>query len=365
MISSEQTKAERSGQRSSADVRRNTITSSGTEDLVAALFGILIVVALYLDGRAHVLGLPDSFFTPWHAFLYGGLLLFIAWLAVISRRAATRHRLARVAVIPAGYGYAVVGAGLFTVGGVSDLIWHQIFGVEFGLDALLSPTHLLLFVGGALMLTGPVRAFHGPAVRLTMVTRVSATLAVLGITAIAAFALSFLSGFITDSATFAVGRAPSGTEAHILAESLAEAGLGSYVITTLVLVIPLVYLERLRLATVGTTSLLVTSVALLATTLENFQNTGIVIAAFGAAALTDVALLALRRVHVSLRAQELALAALLPLLLWSGQLLVTNMTQGVLWSLEMVTGVVIVSALAAFATVFVLGPVPTAETNVP
>ena len=36
--------------------------------------------------------------------------------------------------------------------------WHTILGVETGLDALLSPTHLLLFIGMAAILTTPVRA---------------------------------------------------------------------------------------------------------------------------------------------------------------------------------------------------------------
>lgn len=346
------------------DLPQGSIRSTVTEDLVAAVLGLTIVVALYFDGRAHVLGLPDSFFTPWHGFLYGGLLLLIVWLAVISRLAAARQGGARVAVIPAGYGHAIVGAGLFAVGGVADMLWHQVFGIEVGLDALLSPTHLLLFVGGGLLMSGPIRAFSVRADGGAPPTGIPATLAVVGITGIAAFALSFLSGFLDESATVTVERAPEGTVAHRMAESLAAAGLASYVVTSLILVVPLVYSMRARLAAVGTTTVLVTTIALLASVLENFRDLGIVAAALGAAALTDVVLLALRRLGVSERARERVLAALLPLLVWSGQLLLLDATRGVLWSLEMVTGVVIVSALAAFATVLALStanPQPTAS----
>lgn len=344
-------------QRSGVTVPQSMSPTSTSEDLVAAVFGLLVVAAVYFDGRAHVLDLADSFFTPWHAALYGGLLLLIAWLAVISRRAATRYGHHRLGVIPAGYGLAISGAALFAVGGVVDMIWHQIFGVEFGIDALLSPAHLVLFVGGVLLLSGPIRAFRLRTIPLSLLTRLPPTLAVLGITAIAAFSLSFLSGFVTDSATFAVLRAPEGTDAHIMSESIAATGLASYVITSLVVVVPLSYLIRVRLAALGTAILLVTSVALLASVLMNFQEMGTVIAALVAGALVDVVLRALRRLDASLRAQELVLATLLPLLLWSGQILVTDMEQGVLWSVEMVTGAVILSALASLATVFSLGPV--------
>lgn len=46
---------------------------------------------------------------------------------------------------------------VFGLGGVLDLLWHTAFGVEQGIDALLSPSHLTLFVGGMLLLTAPVR----------------------------------------------------------------------------------------------------------------------------------------------------------------------------------------------------------------
>lgn len=355
MVSNPRIEPLQPGKRSGADPHKNTPASTVAEDLIAAALGIAVVTAVYLDGRAHVLGLPDSFFTLWHSLLYGGLLLLIVWLAVISRRTATRYRLDRPARLPAGYGLAAVGAALFAVSGVLDMVWHQIFGVEFGLDALLSPTHLLLFMGGALLLSGPVRAFRLRALPLSMSGRLAPTLGVLGIAGIAAFALSFLSGFITDSATVAVGHAPEGTDAHNIAEGLASAGLASYVLTSLILVVPLAYLIRFRLAGPGTALIVVTSVAMLAAVLGDFRNMGTVIAALAAGALLDVVLFALRRLSVPLRPQELVLASLLPLLVWPGQLLATNMARSVLWSLEMLTGVVTVAALASFATVFVLG----------
>ncbi len=50
------------------------------------------------------------------------------------------------------------GAAVFLIGGALDLLWHTLFGIERGVDALLSPTHLLLATGGILIVTGPLRA---------------------------------------------------------------------------------------------------------------------------------------------------------------------------------------------------------------
>ena len=38
------------------------------------------------------------------------------------------------------------GVITFAVGMVGDFAWHQVFGIEVAIDALLSPTHLVLFV---------------------------------------------------------------------------------------------------------------------------------------------------------------------------------------------------------------------------
>jgi len=100
---------------------------------------------------------------------------------------------------------------------------------------------------------------------------------------------------------FTLGHAPEGTEEHVVAETLAAAGLGSYVITSLILVVPLTYLIRSRLYMIGTATLLVTSIALLSAIVENLREPETAIAALAAARLTDLALLTLRHRKVSQR----------------------------------------------------------------
>lgn len=109
-------------------------------DWLMVLLSLAFVGGLYLDGWAHNHGRVDqSFFTPWHAFLYVGFLL-------------------TAAAIPDGYRSSVAGLFVFGAGGVGDLAWHTAFGIEEDIEALFSPTHLLLGIGMMLIVTGPLSA---------------------------------------------------------------------------------------------------------------------------------------------------------------------------------------------------------------
>ena len=46
----------------------------------------------------------------------------------------------------------VLGAVIFGVGGASDAVWHTLLGIETGVEPLVSPSHLMLFLGAFLML---------------------------------------------------------------------------------------------------------------------------------------------------------------------------------------------------------------------
>ena len=127
-------------------------------DGTVAFAGLGLLGGLYLDGWAHVhLRGLESFFTPWHGVLYSGfLLLLLAIVApvLLARRGTPSWR----AAIPTGYGLGLLGVALFTLGGLGDMVWHNLFGIETDTEALLSPPHLLLAVGAGLMVTTPLRA---------------------------------------------------------------------------------------------------------------------------------------------------------------------------------------------------------------
>ncbi len=134
------------------------------ENFVTVGFGLWLIFGFFIDGYAHgnLRGNLDSFFTPWHAILYSGFMATAFWMIwLVVRR--LRQGLQGTAAVPVGYELGLVGVLVFGVAGVSDLIWHSIFGIEVNLNALRSPSHLLLFIGAFLLMTAPIRAaWHDP-----------------------------------------------------------------------------------------------------------------------------------------------------------------------------------------------------------
>ena len=107
------------------------------------------VSGLYLDGWSHIADKPETFFTPWHGMLYSGFLAGVVWSLREARRqgsVAIDDRLSTAGII-------IFGAGM---GG--DFLWHQLYGIEVDIEALVSPTHLLLMTGGILLASGPFRS---------------------------------------------------------------------------------------------------------------------------------------------------------------------------------------------------------------
>jgi hypothetical protein len=117
-----------------------------------------MITGLYLDVWAHRnLGIVETFFTVWHAAFYSGFMATGLWLVVNIMR-LTRQAGERRLIIPIGYDTAVIGFAVLGAGGFFDLVWHTIRGIEQSLEALMSPPHLTLMVGGALILSAPFRA---------------------------------------------------------------------------------------------------------------------------------------------------------------------------------------------------------------
>lgn len=329
------------------------------QDLVAAGFGAVVVVAVHLDGRAHLLNMPDGFLTPWHGLLYGGVLALIGWLLVIGR--AHGGRWAGLLAMPVGYGLALAGGGLFLVGGGLDLLWHTAFGIESGIDALVSPSHLWLFTAGALLLSGPVRAVSarrrvdpaptGPALAAVL-------LGVASLAGLAGFVLAFLSAYTNDAPSRPMPHYPEGTPEHAAVEIPASWGLASYVITSLVLAVPLAWLILRARLPFGAATAYAAGLALLGVTVVDFEGFYGVAAGGLAGLVVDTFLLVAHRRGVKPRVRAVVSAGLLPAVGWTAQLAGIAYTDGIGWSAELVAGVVVLSSLlSALAAVFLATPV--------
>ncbi len=117
-----------------------------------------MIFGLFIDGWAHNHNrVDDSFFTPWHALLYSAYgIAALSLIALHFRNVGNGFHWRRA--LPAGYMPALAGALFFAIGGLGDMFWHGLFGIEEGTEALLSPTHLWLAASGLLIISGPIRA---------------------------------------------------------------------------------------------------------------------------------------------------------------------------------------------------------------
>lgn len=307
--------------------------------MVTALLAVTLVGGVYLDGWAHVhaAGL-ETFFTPWHGVLYGAFTMLGLWVALMLWR--RRLAVSWAERIPYGYGYGLVGVAVFTAGGLLDMAWHLAFGVEIGLEALISPTHLLLLTGGVLLVATPLRADTATGGRGT---GWPAVLSLAAATSLAAFFLSYLSAFADPGARNPIVMVPHGLPGHREGELAAVAGVGGYLLTTLLLVVPLLHLYQRRQLPRGAATVLVAAAALPVTVLVDPQMTVMALAGVAAAVLVEV-LLALWPAL-----PDTVLAGLLPTLVWSGHLVGITTVAEVRWSPEMWAGAVALSALLAMA----------------
>lgn len=128
-------------------------------DWVVVALSAWLVGGAYIDGWAHnhLDEALETFFTPWHAILYSGFLAMAAFYGgtlVAGWRKGGRW----MEAIPSGYRWPFLGVPLFMMGGIGDMIWHLVFGIEKDVEALLSPMHLLLAISAFLLVSGPFLA---------------------------------------------------------------------------------------------------------------------------------------------------------------------------------------------------------------
>jgi hypothetical protein len=333
--------------------------STPRRDLAVALASLWLVSGLYLDGWAHT-HVPEleTFFTPWHGVLYSGYVALA--LALVPARlwrgrpaGPVRHW------VPAGYGLGLLGAVLFAAAGAIDMTWHTLLGIEVGLEALLSPPHLLLLTAGTLMITSPVRAAAArrraaspvptspvpappgtappgtaPSVRGDLPVVVCMVSAV----GVAAFFLEYLSPFID---------VPTAFEArfHRFGGSDQAFGLGQHLtFTTLVVVAALFVWTRLGRLPAGLITAVVAAAAVPTGVLNDFEHLAAQLWPLVGAVVADAAVqwVAARRP----RLVPVAAGVLVPPLVWATHLIGVQTSVGVAWTVELWSGTVVLTTLA-------------------
>jgi hypothetical protein len=314
------------------------------DHLLTMLFGTWLMVGLFVDGWAHTnLEELESFFTPWHALFYSGFGATVAWIAWCVRREGA---------LPRGYLPAVVGVVSFGVGGVGDLIWHTLFGIEKNVEALLSPTHLLLFASMLLILASPLRAawstpgVEAPSFRGFLPALLSLAL----VTTLCLFFLMYLTplnGFDALARRGAyIADLPSAHEVDLVVRELSiRSGLAGFYATTVVLLAPLLLVLRRWRPPFGAATLLFTVATVLVTALEEFRLAPLIVPVAVAGLAADGLIRWLRPSPERASAYRL-FAGLVPLVLWTGYFATVAVVWGTWWSVNLVGGAVVMSCLA-------------------
>jgi hypothetical protein len=284
---------------------------SGRRDLVTAALGTWFTVGLMLDAWAHN-NIPrlETFFTPWHAVFYSGFVACAGWLLLLVR--GTPLTRAGWRSLPAGYRASMLAIAGFGLGGVADFSWHTVFGIEQNLGILFSPTHLLLISTMFVIVTTPLRsAAADPALRGAPGLRALLP-SVLAVALAAAQVLLFV------QYGNALANSPDGVVTALTNEDQLVTAhfLASMVLTTLILLGPLLYLAARWTVPPGTVSAIAVACGGLSAAVTGFENLAL-IGALLLAGLAGDTVLALARPGPGRRSATLLVAALVPLLTWT------------------------------------------------
>ncbi len=307
------------------------------QDTITLALVAWLILGIFLDGYAHVYVIDtatEDFFTLWHANFYAAFTFVTAWIAWIGYQ--RRHPGRLLDWFPPSHRPALAGLGLFGLGGVGDGVWHTAFGIEVGIDALLSPTHLLLFAGAVLILWTPVRSSadrgdSGP--WLAVGTAIVAT-------ALIVFFVQYL--WYLPYPYFARQTFDSATGAG---QGAVQQFFGGAVVATLVLLGPLLLVAGQWRLPFGAATLVWTTAQTLESLSFSQEYWAIGLAAAGGLAF-DLAYLASRRWSWSL----MAAAMIGPLVLWASYL-VAAARGGLGWPPEISGGLLFITAFCGAGSV--------------
>lgn len=329
-------------------------TLSRGDQLLAAVFGLWMIIGLFLDGWAHDNQKPESFFTPWHAVLYSGFTaaaLFALHRGVRDRKAGRPLR----ETMPRGHALSLAALGVFAVAAAGDLVWHEALGIEVGLEALLSPTHLLLMASGVVALSAPIRtAWREPEIAPSLRAFLPVALATTLLTALVAFFLGFFSPFTNDAGGTAFRRFAGQQHTHPssdVGELQQLVGVGSILLTSVIVAGAIAFLLRRWQTPFGTFTLLFGLLAILFAGIDEFSQPFVLAAGFAAGLAGD------EMAHRRLPAAVVAGGAIA--VLWVAYFALYAVDEGsIAWVAELWAGSAFLGALLAAGIGLLVTPFP-------
>ncbi len=317
-----------------------------TFDWIATLGNIWFVGGLFLDGWAHNHGEVDqTFFTPWHAVFYSGFaveaLIVLGAILVNARLARKDENL-----LPVGYDLSLVGIAVFSVGGVGDLMWHTLFGIEADIEALLSPTHLILALGIGLIITGPLRAAWSrrTSEMQTWISRLPMLFSLASLFA--------LFGFFTQYASPLVVLYPAGPQAQRNSDAEALGILGILVYSALLMGVLLLAMLRWGLFPGELTCLMVINAFALSFMGDQYEMIGLA----AMAGVFSELLLLLLRPSPSAKREFRLFGFAVPLIFFTFYYLYLLATTGIGWSVHVWVGTIALAGMVGWLLSYAFVP---------
>ncbi|HUP86731.1 MAG TPA: hypothetical protein VM143_13790 [Acidimicrobiales bacterium] len=334
--------------------------STRREDAATATLGVWMSAGIAIDGWAHNThgARLETFLTPWHAVLYSGFAAAASWmLVVVNRRLGPRVR--TVDAVPLGYGLGLVGVALFALGGLGDGLWHTLFGVEVNIEALLSPTHLMLFVGALLVLTTPLRTRSARTASGTPRSLLPAIVSLAVATQVVMFFFLYISAVLqTPPSGPAFGRfARLVYRSDVAHELWTVRVLAEILVTNLLWTAPVLLLVRRFRAQPGCCTILGSLVAVPAVLLAG-TKAGLLATSFVAGGAAADAMIAIaKRRHWREPATLIAVGCAVPLATWATYYAVVALALGgVAFAADLWVGSIVLAVLAGTFLAALIAP---------
>ena len=288
----------------------------------------------HVDGWAHthLISTQETFATPWHGILYSGWLLLAAWIYL--------HR-----DLP-GYRLGLVSAIGFGVGGIFDMAWHAAFGIEVDMEALISPSHLLLVITHLLMISTPLRAAWNSDLPRRIGWRAFAPAALSLIASVALVTFITPYAFPFNNYLPSVEFAESTFEATTRFRLAQEGGMLTFFASTLIYVMPLLAILKRWRPPFGTATLMIGVAAVGSMVVDPLLLGAPILAlsGIGMGLFADI-LIAESDPGPQRRRSLLAFGALTPLPLVALSLLAVELQWGLGWGVNFIVGSMVIASL--------------------
>ena len=346
------------------------------------------ITALFFDALGHNNRTgQESFFTLAHLFLYAGLVALSLWVGML----VTRYQLAAgvdpkkllpdLKQIPVGYGVTILGFCVLGVAGPADLIWHSIYGFEINVAAVYSPPHLCLFFGGMLVASTGIRSMWAKGdIAPDFKTYLPVLLSSILFVAMAGFITMYLSAFMTNvsptsafvndlkhfhdvhddqSISLNAGLTGYGDNLWPYLYYSVSHGIASMVITTIVLLGPMLLNARRWRMPFGAATLTFLGYGVLMSIMTEYRDAVLIIPLV----LTGVAMdLLVQRLGNTRADRRVSLGGIRILgtatgaVLWFSYYAVLALDKGIGWKPTLWTGALIVAVMSGFGLAFLIAP---------